>query len=92
LELSGFTNQAYFLLGLGLSAHARQNSDNQETARLLPMFLMEMGSRLKVLIQHKSVENVRLAGLKFKQPLKPVHSWQLTVIAVRLKLQFDICL
>ncbi len=67
LECDGFTSQAYFLLGLGLAAHARQINANGPTAQFLHTFLTNMGQRLKVLVQHKGIKSPRLSGLQFSQ-------------------------
>jgi SAM-dependent MidA family methyltransferase len=69
LEFSGFTNQAYFLLGLGLGSQKEngQTANNiaGKRAQFLQTFLMDMGRKFKVLIQHKGVSRSMLSGLKF---------------------------
>jgi SAM-dependent MidA family methyltransferase len=64
LQYSGYTSQTYFLLGMGLTNECRQNKVNA-AASMLRTFLVEMGSRLKVLIQHKGIRLQPLSGLKF---------------------------
>jgi SAM-dependent MidA family methyltransferase len=65
LQYSGFTSQTYFLLGLGLTNAVRQDEVHHSPANFLKTFLLEMGSRLKVLIQHKGIIPRTLSGLKF---------------------------
>jgi SAM-dependent MidA family methyltransferase len=65
LQYSGFTSQLYFLLGMGLTNAVRQDEVRHSPANFLKTFLLEMGSRLKVLIQHKGLVPHSLSGLKF---------------------------
>ena len=65
LEYGGYTSQAYFLMGLGLSSQAKQMEADEKTRRLLHTFLVDMGTRLKVLIQQKGMPHPRLSGLTF---------------------------
>lgn len=75
LQYSGFTSQASFLLGLGLTEYLNkqeQNSktdpaDNTQKAILLHTFLADMGKKFKVLIQNKGIQKPRLSGLQFSQ-------------------------
>jgi SAM-dependent MidA family methyltransferase len=69
LEFSGFTNQAHFLLGLGLARQVATVNLNGETAQFLHTFLYDMGRKLKVLIQQKGISRSRLSGLQFSQRL-----------------------
>lgn len=77
LDYCGFTNQSYFLRGLGLLDHLREieknekNSiaDNREKALLMQKLLIIMGSKLKVLIQRKGIQQIELSGLKFPIPM-----------------------
>jgi SAM-dependent MidA family methyltransferase len=74
LEYTGFTNQAYFLLSLGLTEQFRRiekelkngeaNSIGSKAA-LINSLLLDMGTKLKVLIQHKGLSQPQLSGLKF---------------------------
>jgi SAM-dependent MidA family methyltransferase len=66
LQLSGFTNQAYFLLGLGLAAEAEVRTI---PAKMLNTFLYDMGRKLKVFIQQKGISGSILSGLRFSQRL-----------------------
>jgi len=65
LHYSGYTSQTYFLLGMGLTNEYRRNESNHSPTNFLKTFLVEMGSQLKVLIQHKGLIPNRLSGLKF---------------------------
>jgi SAM-dependent MidA family methyltransferase len=76
LQYNGFTNQAGFLLGLGLSEHIHQKErenksevqNNKSKAMLLHTFLADMGRKFKVLIQNKGMPKSILSGLQFSQP------------------------
>ena len=50
------------------SQHNR-NESIAEKAFMIRTFLMDMGNKLKVLIQHKGIEKPKLSGLQFAQPL-----------------------
>ena len=73
LEYCGFTNQASFLLGLGLTEHLKKREengkydteDNPKKALLLHTFLADMGKKFKILIQNKGIQKPRLSGLQF---------------------------
>ena len=68
LEVGGYSNQILFLQGLGLAGRVRNREEKgmEETdRRRLRTFLMEMGQKFKVLIQHKGVGPVPLSGLVF---------------------------
>lgn len=74
LELTGFTDQAHFLTGLGLMdiiMELQQREDYQAFERLnrLKTLVMPkgMGEKFKVLIQHKNIKNSFLKGLKYSQ-------------------------
>lgn len=75
LLYSGYTNQANFLLGLGLTEHLNKREQqvkndpaiNTKKALLLHTFLADMGRKFKVLIQNKGVKSPRLSGLQFSQ-------------------------
>ncbi len=74
LQCAGFTNQAHFLQALGLAADLKKKeteispSDHRETEKLIYTFLIDMGTKLKVLIQQKGMDGVRLSGLQFARP------------------------
>ena len=76
LDLTGFTTQERFLMGLGEANEfgdlygASQTEGEKLQARLKLKRLIDpqsMGSIFKVLIQHKRVPAPRLAGLKFSR-------------------------
>jgi SAM-dependent MidA family methyltransferase len=73
LGCSVFTHQANFLQALGLSGFLKKleietpGVDQQEKQELLHTFLLGMGTRLKVLIQQKGMQDSRLSGLQFAQ-------------------------
>ena len=77
LQYSGFTNQAHFLLSLGLADHLRETEknitgeceDDKKKIFLIHSLLMDMGTKLKVLIQHKGLDQPSLTGLKFPHQL-----------------------
>lgn len=81
LKFCGFTNQGYFLRGLGFLDHLREIekkinnniSDNREKAMLIQILLIQMGSKLKVLIQSKGIQKVQLSGLKFLLPMTEMY-------------------
>lgn len=76
LECCGFTSQANFLLGLGLTSHLQQKEMKSKTKSLSPSgkammihtFLAGMGRKFKVLIQNKGLPKPRLSGLQFSLP------------------------
>jgi len=76
LAYCGFTNQAHFLRSLGLAWRLQKMEENEhrqydkEMLSLLQTFLLEMGSKFKVLIQQKGMEMQRLSGLAFAQRLE----------------------
>lgn len=77
LNCCGFTNQANFLLGLGLSDHLRQKDAEIENdpdagtkkAMMIHSFLAGMGRKFKVLVQNKGLDQPQLSGLRFCQPV-----------------------
>ncbi|WP_152268988.1 class I SAM-dependent methyltransferase [Agriterribacter humi] len=78
LKCGGFTNQAYFLLGLGLTGQLEKMEENaglsnqalqEERARFLHNFLLGMGKKLKVLLQLKGIQKPRLSGFQFPNPI-----------------------
>jgi len=69
LELCGFTDQAHFLLGLGIDEYLKKLQEQSPTdyyKKMLPVksLIMDMGETFKVLIQEKGVEHCELSGLK----------------------------
>jgi SAM-dependent MidA family methyltransferase len=77
LQYCGYTNQAYFLLGLGLTHHLNQmerridgkDCNHKPDPVFLHTFLRDMGRKMKVLIQQKGLPQVPLSGLQFSQRL-----------------------
>lgn len=72
LKMGGYTSQTHFLQGLGLADQLRireKNGIGEADCRRLRTFLLEMGQQIKVLIQHKGIEKVRLSGLLFSDLL-----------------------
>lgn len=69
LDLCGFTDQAHFLIGLGIDEYLK-NLQEKDPAnyykKMLPVktLLMEMGETFKILIQKKGIERFELSGLK----------------------------
>jgi SAM-dependent MidA family methyltransferase len=77
IEYAGFTTQSYFLMGLGLTEHLRKKEeggnsmqyDIKEKAFLIHTFLLDMGTKFKILLQQKGLEPPVLSGFRF-----PGHS------------------
>ncbi len=70
LEMCGFTDQAHFLLGLGIEEYLKKLQENESGNYLKKMLqvktlLFEMGETFKILIQGKKTNSCQLAGLKF---------------------------
>jgi SAM-dependent MidA family methyltransferase len=72
LELNGYTDQTSFLLSLGLTSLLNEIESTkgkvltgQQKMILLHTFLMDMGRKMKVLIQQKGSDNAQLSGLQF---------------------------
>lgn len=75
LELCGFTDQAHFLLGLGIEEYLKKLQEINPKNYLKKMLqvktlIMEMGETFKVLIQKKEIEYKELSGLKFQSQWK----------------------
>lgn len=77
LNLCGFTNQAFFLLSLGIGDRLAQNltqgardwyAGYRKNTFIIQNLLIDMGHKLKVLIQGKNVPEAELSGLKLAQP------------------------
>jgi SAM-dependent MidA family methyltransferase len=72
LGCSGLTNQANFLLALGIKEYLREAAPQggniaelaMKEARLTRILLIEMGSKFKVLIQQKGMYGYELSGLR----------------------------
>jgi hypothetical protein len=69
MQLNGFTNQASFLLSLGLCDHLKNIRMDDKTGRWLHSFLLGMGRKLKVLIQRKDMNGDMLRGVTFPERL-----------------------
>src|SRR5205085_8763330 len=74
LQFTGFSNQLQFLQSLGLSKYIRplelavlDKPGNAAKLMFIHSFLLEMGKRIKVLIQHKGIPKPYLSGLAFSQ-------------------------
>jgi SAM-dependent MidA family methyltransferase len=69
LDLCGFTDQAHFLMGLGIDEYLKNLQEKEPLnyyKKMLPVktLLMEMGEKFKILIQNKDVHHCELSGLK----------------------------
>lgn len=73
LKYSGLVNQASFLLGLGFKEHQdtllKEKQSNAQLALeesiINYRLLMDLGTKIKVLIQRKGISDYPLSGLKF---------------------------
>lgn len=71
LELTGFTDQAHFLINMGIEEYmkdlAKESKDYRDyLKRMLPvknLLMPGMGETFKILIQHKGIERPSLRGL-----------------------------
>ncbi|MDM7274404.1 class I SAM-dependent methyltransferase [Sulfurihydrogenibium azorense] len=75
LEFTGFTDQAHFLINLGLGdimIQLQEKGDSksfERINRLKTLILPKgMGEKFKILIQHKNIKNPTLSGLKIIPP------------------------
>jgi SAM-dependent MidA family methyltransferase len=64
-HLNGLTSQAQFLLGLGLANELSTLERPSQPTAFIQNFLLDMGKKLKVLVQQKGMEAMRLSGLQF---------------------------
>ena len=77
LEDCGFTNQANFLLALGFKNYFRKMPEPAtnilqvalEEAKITRILLLDLGLKIKVLIQKKGVKEKNLTGLKHQEEL-----------------------
>jgi len=74
LQCSGFTSQANFLRSLGLMNYLRNlelkdPQNNRDLILQIQKLLMDMGTKFKVLIQHKNIKTMMLTGIQFAMPL-----------------------
>lgn len=72
LDYCGFIHQSYFLLSLGLNEYLRKTEsaqqdylDEKQKAFFINTFMVDIGNKLKVLIQQKGIPQQKLSGLKF---------------------------
>lgn len=70
LELCGFTDQAHFLMGLGIDEYLKDLQGKNPVdyyKKMLPIksLIMDMGKTFKVMIQKKGIGQAELSGLKF---------------------------
>lgn len=70
LGLCGFTDQAHFLMGLGIDEYINNLQKNDPVdyyRKMLPIksLIMDMGETFKVMIQKKGIRSAKLSGLKF---------------------------
>lgn len=75
LEVTGFTNQEYFLVGLGITREIenrleqqtdRQSREQQLSAMKHLLAPNGLGRVFKILIQHKGLKDPQLAGLTYR--------------------------
>ena len=66
LEVTGFTNQLHFLIGLGIeSAFAGLDPQSPQSAAMRELLRLDgMGTTYKILIQHKGMSAPQLDGLR----------------------------
>ena len=73
LDYCGFIHQSYFLLALGLNEYLRKTEEkehgdylnDEQKAFFIDTFMVDIGNKLKVLIQQKGLPPQKLLGLKF---------------------------
>lgn len=70
LYMCGFTDQAHFLMGLGIEEYLKDLQERDPVnyyKKMLPVktLMMEMGETFKILIQKKGIEGFDLSCLKF---------------------------
>jgi SAM-dependent MidA family methyltransferase len=71
LSCCGFTEQSHFMHALGVADHLRKLEGEkrpevrEKGAQLLHTFLLDMGSKFKVMIQQKGVPGAQLSGMLF---------------------------
>ncbi|MBN9384392.1 MAG: SAM-dependent methyltransferase [Chitinophagaceae bacterium] len=73
----GYTKQAHFLQGLGLTSYLKEMEEDGEMRQWTPeaklsfirTLLMDMGQKFNVLIQYKGLRKPLLSGMRFPQSL-----------------------
>lgn len=71
LEVTGFTDQMSFLMGLGIAQEMESAAREDFEAMKKLILPNDMGRTFKVLIQHKGIEKPTLDGLMFKAFFDP---------------------
>jgi SAM-dependent MidA family methyltransferase len=75
LSCCGFTDQVHFMHALGIVQHLREVEQrircrkDEKDQRLLQTFLLDMGSKFKVMIQQKAAEPALLTGMTFRRKI-----------------------
>jgi SAM-dependent MidA family methyltransferase len=69
LCLAGYTNQAQFLLGLGIVNYIRSFPLLVSRDNFLKTWLLDLGKKMKILIQQKNTIQSFLSGLQFSERL-----------------------
>ncbi len=69
---TGFTTQGEFLLAMGLCDHLNREPngtqlDSEQKVNEFLDFMMRMSRKIKVLVQHKAVQNPAISGLQFSR-------------------------
>lgn len=65
----GFTSQAYFLSGLGIGNLKSLKLNSGEAMSAIKSLLWNIGTKIKVFIQHKDIGHARLSGLTVSNKL-----------------------
>lgn len=65
----GFTSQAYFLSGLGIGNLQSLKLNSSEAVSAIKSLLWNIGTKIKVFIQHKDIGHARLSGLAVSNKL-----------------------
>jgi SAM-dependent MidA family methyltransferase len=83
LEVTGFTNQLHFLMGLGIeSAFAGLDPDSQEFAGMRRLLRPDgMGTTYKILVQHKGMPAPRLDGLRSRPYFSDALKGRMEIVA-----------
>ncbi|MFQ5455023.1 MAG: class I SAM-dependent methyltransferase [Nitrospirota bacterium] len=67
LEVTGFTDQMHFLMGLRIDEEIKNNMPMDKLARIKSLITPSgSGKTFKILIQHKGTRNLKLDGLRFR--------------------------
>lgn len=71
LEVTGFTDQMSFLMGLGIAQEMESAPKEEFEAMKMLILPSNMGRTFKVLIQHRGIDRPVLDGLKFRAFFDP---------------------